>query len=70
MSEVFETLYLALTALFDRIEYCVDLLNDGIAFIGTSWDMLTGMVLNLPSAIQGVLILFISLAVLCLIFNR
>lgn len=70
MSEVFETLYTALTALLDHIEYCVDLLNDGIAFIGTSWDMLTGMVLNLPAPIQGILLLFISLAVLCLIFNR
>lgn len=70
MSQVFETLYTALTAFINHIEYCFDLLNDGIAFIGTSWDMLTGMVSNLPAAIQGILLLFISLAVLCLIFNR
>lgn len=70
MSNVLETLYTALTAFLDHIEYCVDLLNDGISFIGTGWDFLTGMVLNLPPAVQGVFILFISLAVLCLIFNR
>lgn len=70
MSDFFEKLYLLITALIDRIEYCADLFDSGIEFIGTSWDYLTGMIINLPAAVQGIFILALSLGVLCLIFHR
>lgn len=70
MKEVFETLYTALTALIDHIEYCADLLNDGIDFIGTSWDYMTACISNLPASVQGVFLLCLAIGVLFLIFHR
>lgn len=70
MSNVFETLYTALTAILDHLTYCADLVNDGIAFIGSSWDYMTSFIVNLPAAVQGIFILSLALGVLCLILHR
>lgn len=70
MSDLFESLYTLITALIDHIEYCVDLLNQGISFVCTSFTWLCSVVSVIPAPVSGFFILFICLALLCLIFNR
>ena len=70
MSNVLEYLYTTLTRLFDFLGYAADLLNQGISFVCTSFSWLCTLVSALPAAVSGFFILFICVALLCLIFNR
>ena len=70
MGNFIDYFYTLLTRIWDYITWVFDFLNDSIDFMSTSFSWLSGMVLNLPVAVQGVFLLAIVLAIVCLILNR
>lgn len=70
MSGFFDYLYTVFTRIWNYITWVFDFLNDSIDFVSNSFSWLSGMVLNLPVAVQGVFLLAIVLGVVCLILNR
>lgn len=70
MTTVLEAIYDFFRGLFSIIEFIFDFVKGAISFIGSAFNWITGLSGLFPSAISGMIVIILALAIVLLILGR